>query len=249
MKWILSIWNDVWNDWWNGMKCIFSLWNGMKCNEMVWNAGHLLRMTDNHASYTPMDVEKPWAEDPSPDVSGKKKNKVHQPRLCLDVPRRRQRCLRRIDLAASISIPWCGCCCWWTLLKDFSRRATARREKQQFCCLDPSFWPPSPTPSWFLHGIPSGTWRTSLLPILGSGSNSITTDNGQWVMSTKGSLMPSNPFTESSLMLWAWPAYANLAAWCIAWTLPSCLAMQTLRLCLSMMIKYLTLCQVEPRDS
>ena len=32
-------------------------------------------MTDNHASYTPMDVEKPWAEDPSLDVSGKKKNK------------------------------------------------------------------------------------------------------------------------------------------------------------------------------
>ena len=32
-------------------------------------------MTDNHASYTPMDVDEPWAEDPSPDVSGKKKNK------------------------------------------------------------------------------------------------------------------------------------------------------------------------------
>jgi len=32
-------------------------------------------MTDNHVSYTPMDVEKPWAEDPSLDVSGKKKNK------------------------------------------------------------------------------------------------------------------------------------------------------------------------------
>ena len=34
----------------------FSLWNGMKCNEMVWNAGHILSMTDNHASYTPMNV-------------------------------------------------------------------------------------------------------------------------------------------------------------------------------------------------
>ena len=106
----------------------------------------------------------------------------------------------------------------------------------------------------FAYAIMISPWYTfrhmkDRPPTDGSGSNSITTDNGQWVMSTKGSLMPSNPFTESSLMLGAWPAYANLAAWCIAWTFRCCLAMHMLRLCLLMMIEYLSFCQVESRDS